>query len=745
MIKNLPQIKPSLVFVGLIIAVIVSALLQIHSASPASALSGSDFKPGHIIDDAVFYNEYAMDTGGIQDFLNSKNPTCDTNGTGQATDKGRGDITRAQYAALQGWHGPPYVCLKDYRQNTPQMAAASGLCEAIPAASRSGAQIINDISKACHISPQVLLILLQKEQSLVLDNWPLNGQYEDATGFGCPDTAPCDPSYGGFFYQVYYAARQFQVYKKNPNNYNYVAGRNNNIYFHPGPYNNAASEWYGRFKTQRDIAYCGSTQVYIENQATAALYIYTPYQPNASALGNLYGTGDLCGSYGNRNFWRLFNDWFGSTVRPWDTAISNRYNQLSNETKTALGNPVGTSGCGLKNNGCYQQYQNGYIVGSSSTGYWESMGGIRWQWGQLGYDNSNLGYPTGSIQQISGGGSYQQYQNGFIVGTESTGYWESTGDLRTRWQQLGFEGGSMGYPTGPIIAANGSYYQAYKNGYLVGSSATGWWESMGPIRDRWGALNYEKGSLGLPTSALTCNQPNSGCKQSFQKGWIYWSSSTGAWQTQGSINYRYNQINTVAGSLGYPVAAEVCGTIKSGGCFQLFQNGYIVGTPVTGWWESVGEIRAKWGTLSYENGIMGYPVGPVSQTTNGGYYQQYQNGYIVGSSASGYWESTGDIRGRWAQLGYETGTIGYPTSAIYRLSTGGYYQQYQNGYIVGSSASGWFESMGPIRTKWADLGYETGVLGYPTSAIVCASGTCTQQYQRGTIQNTGSSTTHTLR
>ncbi|TFB86267.1 hypothetical protein E3O11_05130 [Cryobacterium levicorallinum] len=57
---------------------------------------------------------------------------------------------------------------------------------------------------------------------------------------------------------------------------------------------------------------CASSNVLIENRATAALYYYTPYQPNAAALNNLGGTGDTCSSYGNRNFWVHYNNWFGS-------------------------------------------------------------------------------------------------------------------------------------------------------------------------------------------------------------------------------------------------------------------------------------------------------------------------------------------------------------------------------------------------------------------------------------------------
>lgn len=280
-----------------ITAFLMSTFFALGSTpSTANAVTGSDFRAGRIIDDAIFYNDLSMDTAAVQSFLTSKVPVCDTNGQQPASDFGRPDLTRAQYAALVGWQAPPYTCLRDYAQNTPQMEAASGLCEMIPAGTQqTGAKIINDIAKACNINPQVLLVLLQKEQSLILDTWPLDSQYRNATGFACPDTAPCDPNYNGFFYQVYYAARQFQIYKNFPNSYNYIAGRNNNIYFNP------------------DLTRCGSSSVYIENQATAALYIYTPYQPNQAALDNLYGTGDSCSAYGNRNFWRLFNDWFGST------------------------------------------------------------------------------------------------------------------------------------------------------------------------------------------------------------------------------------------------------------------------------------------------------------------------------------------------------------------------------------------------------------------------------------------------
>ena len=270
----------------------------IARAQKAGALAGSSFNAARIIDDTVFYNSASMGADQIQQFLDAKVPNCDTNGT-----QAYGGTTRAAYGTSKGYP-PPYICLKDYSQTVPAVVGGgSELCTgSISSGTKMASQIIYDVAQACGVNPQVILVLLQKEQSLVTDDWPWPNQYRSATGYGCPDTAPCDSQYYGFFNQVYQAAKAYRRYRANPSNYNYRAGRNNTILWHP----NSA---------------CGSSSVYIENQATAGLYIYTPYRPNQAALNNLYGSGDSCSSYGNRNFWRMFNDWFGATLG--DRPVSN--------------------------------------------------------------------------------------------------------------------------------------------------------------------------------------------------------------------------------------------------------------------------------------------------------------------------------------------------------------------------------------------------------------------------------------
>lgn len=235
------------------------------------------FKAGNIIDDNVFTNTTTMKVGDIQNFLNSKVPTCDTNGTQSAADMGYPNMTHAQYATqVRGWPGPPYTCLKDYSQN--------GL---------TSAQIIYNTAQNYQINPQTLIVLLQKEQNLVTDTWPLPIQYRSATGYGCPDTAPCDSQYYGLTNQLNWSGKMFRsILNNSPNWYTpYILGTNY-IQYSPN-------------------ASCGGSNVTIENRSTQALYNYTPYQPNQAALDAGWGTAP-CGAYGNRNFYSYFTQWFGS-------------------------------------------------------------------------------------------------------------------------------------------------------------------------------------------------------------------------------------------------------------------------------------------------------------------------------------------------------------------------------------------------------------------------------------------------
>lgn len=255
------------------VALFFSALTLSIVATPTSAAPVVGFRAGNIIDDAIFTNKSSMTVEQIQQFLEAQVPVCDTFGQ-KPSEFGGG--TRAQWAAARGY-SPPFTCLKDFSEG-----------------GKTASQIIYDVAQQFSINPQVLIVLLQKEQSLITDDWPIpeSPQYRTATGYGCPDTAPCDAEYFGLTNQLTWSGRMFRaIMNASPAWFTpYVLG-NNYIQYNPN-------------------ASCGGSNVLIENRATQALYNYTPYQPNQAAINAGWGQVD-CGAYGNRNFYLYFTSWFG--------------------------------------------------------------------------------------------------------------------------------------------------------------------------------------------------------------------------------------------------------------------------------------------------------------------------------------------------------------------------------------------------------------------------------------------------
>lgn len=274
--KATPSIKRVIVSAGMVLVASIFSVLV--GTEPVSAASPSDFDPGRIIGDGQFTNKSAMNIGDIQNLLNAKMPNCDTNGDQLIYDPTHGDtVPRRVYGERRG-NPAPYTCLKDFSEN-----------------GKSAAQIIWEAAQDYSISPRVLVVTLQKEQALVTDPWPWAVQYRSAMGFACPDGSPCDPGSGGFTTQVREGARHFRGFFDNSLPF---------VPYTPG----------SRYVQYNPNSGCGGTTITIANRATAALYSYTPYQPNPAAMSNLYGTGDRCSAYGNRNFWRDYTDWFGPTL-----------------------------------------------------------------------------------------------------------------------------------------------------------------------------------------------------------------------------------------------------------------------------------------------------------------------------------------------------------------------------------------------------------------------------------------------
>lgn len=273
-------------------------------ASPLSSLSllaffvavlpaqAADFNPNFVIADQDLIAKDAMNQASIQSFLETKQ-------SGLAT-----------MAFISDGKD------RDGNQLPQQNVLAS--------------QAIYDIAQRWAISPKFLLVLIQKEQSLVTTPSPSQRQLDWATGYAvCDNCSTSDPAiqrWRGFYKQVNSAAAQFDYYLDHPSEFTYQTG---------GAYT------------------IDGTIVTPANTATAAMYNYTPHL------------------HGNRNFFTLWNQWFskhypdGSLVQvPGDDGVW--YLQYGTrrpiKSKAALASRFNTKGILPISQGDLEAYPEGWPI-----------------------------------------------------------------------------------------------------------------------------------------------------------------------------------------------------------------------------------------------------------------------------------------------------------------------------------------------------------------------------------------------
>lgn len=387
------MIMRQVIRITIIMVLLTGTVVPLVSTSRVSAANGADWRAGNIVDDALFTNPEGMNVQQIQDFLNSKNPICDSNGTksvGYYFNGSTGQVkfgwfsggtwvttTRAIYAQRYNAYyqtsdaNLPFTCLKDYYE-VPKTTPGGGLPAsnangaAIPTGAKSAAQLISDAAHTYNISPQTLLIKLHTESAgpLTTDDWPFRNQFLYAMGAHCPDSGPggsanCDPNYAGFSLQMLEAAKLLRWY---------LDSMQQPWWTYKKPYTTNSILW--------NVAPsgCGAGDVYIGTKATAALYTYTPYQPNQAALNNLYGTGDGCSAYGNRNFWRVWTDWFGSPLAFNSSVILSKGLTTSSSNGDIYQGETLSASYEVSNTAPYDIYVGGLGICGRMNGKWYDFG-----------------------------------------------------------------------------------------------------------------------------------------------------------------------------------------------------------------------------------------------------------------------------------------------------------------------------------------------------------------------------------
>ncbi len=105
----------------------------------------------------------------------------------------------------------------------------------------------------------------------------------------------------------------------------------------------------------------------------------------------------------------------------------------------------------------------------------------------------------------------------------------------------------------------------------------------GDIYAKWGALKWDLGELGFPTTDETSTPNGIGRFNHFEHGSIYWASDTGAHMLKGEIRSAWAAQGWEQSQLGFPFSDEEVTPGTGGqGRYQVFQGGEVFWIPQYG-------------------------------------------------------------------------------------------------------------------------------------------------------------------
>jgi uncharacterized protein with LGFP repeats len=180
----------------------------------------------------------------------------------------------------------------------------------------------------------------------------------------------------------------------------------------------------------------------------------------------------------------------------------------------------------------------------------------------------------------------------------------------------------------------------------------------------------------------------------------------------GPVEARHAQLGGTSGHLGAVTGEQP----TADGRFATFERGAVYWSPASGAWDVSGSFRDLWAATGWENGFLRYPVSGEGRIRDGGVYQNYQGGTLYWSPASAAHSVSGAFLGLHGSLGYENGCLRYPTSQELPSRDGGVYQRFQGGVAYWSPTTGAHALCGAFLDAYASTGYPSAPFSYPVEA-----------------------------
>jgi uncharacterized protein with LGFP repeats len=300
------------------------------------------------------------------------------------------------------------------------------------------------------------------------------------------------------------------------------------------------------------------------------------------------------------------------------------------------------SDLGAKQGDCYvagqgfaQDFVHGKMFFTPATGPRSMMGAILDKYEALGGPAaSDLGFPTANeVRGLAGPDSrvstFSASDKPLIYWTADHGAFVVRGAINAAWDKLGSSGGALGVPTGDETFDGELATQAFSGGKVSWNRLTKAFTTVPPDLaskltdlqvpvDPTADINMAWRAAGGPSGPLGAKQGdqypagNGGLAQNFAGGKIFFSPASGANAIEADILTKYESLGGPGGDLGFPIANETDGGLKTASkisTFSAVDKPAIFWTAAHGAFVVRGAIKAAWEKLLGATGKLGAPLG----------------------------------------------------------------------------------------------------------------------------------------
>ena len=467
----------------------------------------------------------------------------------------------------------------------------------------------------------------------------------------------------------------------------------------PNVYNNIVNNWYSALQSA--------------GYKNLGVYSYTSYLRGPLKHADIYAKTAWVAQYGAR----MGFDSFSTNSRGWQYTSSGKVDGISgNVDMNAFGN---------------KEYVNGGSSNSATS--YEVKGNMGVEWRSIGAEKSVIGKPIANeVCDWTQGrvNCYQNFENGAISWTPSTGAHYTTGAIRKEWARRNYEHGVLGYPIEDEKKLSNDWkYQRFQNGDIWSRGTKESRIVLYNLRDSF----YKNGgysSLGGPVAD----------EESMGRGWWRQRFQYGDVWSKDGTNYRFvikfdlrDSWNQHRGFswLGAPVANEE--NMGNGYWRQRCENGDV--------WTRNGASEKYIVMLNlrdsfYKNGgysSLGGPVADEESMGRGWWRQRFQYGDVWSKDGTNYrFVIKFDLRDSWNQhRGFSW--LGAPVANEENMGNGYWRQRCENGDVwTRNGASEKYIVMLNLRKEYyAKGGFSK--LGGPVSEERNLGSIWRQDFQKGSI------------